>query len=133
MLEIWQADEEGRFPHPDDPRHAECDPGFTGFARSATDADGRYRFVTIVPGRVPSADGALQAPHAVVSVFARGLLDRVVTRVYFPVDDAALASDPVLALVALEQRATLVARRGGDGFEFDIHLQGDHETVFFDV
>jgi protocatechuate 3,4-dioxygenase alpha subunit len=66
-------------------------------------------------------------------VFARGLLDRVVTRVYFPVDDAVLASDPVLALVEPEQRATLIARAGGGGFEFDIHLQGDDETAFFDV
>jgi protocatechuate 3,4-dioxygenase, alpha subunit len=133
MVEIWQADPEGRYPHPDDPRNGECEPSFAGFARSGTDADGRYRFVTVIPGRVVAPDGQLQAAHAVVSVFARGLLDRVVTRVYFPVDDDALAADPVLASVEPERRPTLIARKSADGFEFDIRLQGEDETVFFDV
>lgn len=133
MVEIWQADPNGRYPHPDDPRRAECESGFTGFARAGTDADGRYRFVIVIPGSVPAPNGGLHAPHLAMSVFARGLLDRIVTRVYFPGDDAALAADPVLASVDDDRRGTLIAARMGDGFQFDVHLQGDRETVFIDV
>jgi protocatechuate 3,4-dioxygenase alpha subunit len=133
LLEIWQADAEGRYPHPDDPRGDECDPAFTGYARSATDKDGRYRFVTVVPGPVPAPDGGEQAPHLAVSVFARGLLNRLATRIYLPVAGADLSADPVLAGVDEDRRATLIATADGDRFVFDVRLQGDGETVFFDV
>lgn len=135
VIETWQADAGGRFTHPDDPRGA-ADPepaGFRGFGRSQTDDDGRYRIVTVKPGRLPAPNGQLQAPHIDVSVFARGLLDRVVTRIYFP-DDPANAADPVLASVPAERRSTLIARTEAPGvLRFDIVLQGADETVFFDL
>jgi protocatechuate 3,4-dioxygenase, alpha subunit len=130
LVETWQADPDGRFDHPDDPRGARRTPGFRGFARCPTDTQGRYAIRTVRPGRVPGPDGGRQAPHIDVTVLARGLLDRVVTRVYFP-DEAANADDPVLALVDPVRRATLVAKEAADGFVFDIRLQGDDETVFF--
>jgi protocatechuate 3,4-dioxygenase alpha subunit len=135
LIETWQADAAGRFAHPDDPRGTTqpSPEGFRGFGRSATDADGRWSVFTVVPGPLPTPDGATEAPHLDVSVFARGLLDRVVTRIYFP-DEAANGTDPVLSGVDATRRATLVATRGSDdGLCFDIHLQGDDETVFFDV
>lgn len=104
-------------------------PGFRGFARCETGPDGEYGVFTLVP--VTGPDG--QAPHVDVSVFARGLLHRVVTRVYFPEHADAHAADPVLAVVPAERRATLVAARDGSGYRFDVRLQGDGETVFFDV
>lgn len=142
LVETWQADPEGRFNHPDDPRGpaAPVVAGFRAFGRSATDELGNYRIVTLRPGPLPTADGARQAPHIDVSVFARGLLDRVVTRIYLPDNADANAVDPVLASIAEPQRrATLIAVAGPDharapgGFTFDIRLQGEHETVFFDV
>jgi protocatechuate 3,4-dioxygenase alpha subunit len=133
LIEVWQADPAGRYPHPDDPRHAEVEAGFHGFARSGTDGEGRYSFVTVVPGPVPAAGGAQQAPHLAMSVFARGLLDRVITRVYFPVDGVDLATDPVFGAVDADRRETLVARAEPDRYVFDVHLQGEGETVFFDV
>lgn len=125
LVETWQADPEGHFDHPDSV------PGtaFRGFGRCPTDGDGHWEIRTLKPGAV---DG--QAPHVDVSVFARGLLDRVVTRIYFPDEEAANAADPVLATVPAERRATLVAVRTGAGdLRFDISLQGDAETVFFAV
>jgi protocatechuate 3,4-dioxygenase alpha subunit len=109
-------------------------PGIRGFARSATDGEGRYAIVTVKPGPLPGAGGVVHAPHLVVGVFARGLLKRVATRIYFP-DEAALnAADPVLAAVADPAwRATLVAAARPGGYRFDIRLQGEGETVFFDV
>jgi protocatechuate 3,4-dioxygenase alpha subunit len=137
MLELWQADAGGRYPHPDDPRSGECDPGFTGFARAGTDADGRFSFVTVKPGAVPAVAGhGDQAPHLAMSVFARGLLDRVVTRVYFSDDEALLSSDPVLALVDVDRRSSLIAVADVTDpscYRFDVRLQGDGETVFFEV
>jgi protocatechuate 3,4-dioxygenase alpha subunit len=130
LIETWQADPAGRFDHPDDPRGAVATPGFRGFARCPTDAEGRYAIRTVRPGPVPGPDGTLQAPHIDVSVLARGLLDRLVTRIYFP-DQAANADDPVLSLVDPIRRPTLVAKESDDGLVFDITLQGDHETVFF--
>jgi protocatechuate 3,4-dioxygenase alpha subunit len=130
LVETWQADPDGRFDHPDDPRGAQRWPGFRGFARCPTDADGRWAIRTVRPGRVPGPDGVLQAPHIDVTVLARGLLDRLVTRVYFP-DEATNADDPVLSLVDPVRRSTLVAKETDDGYAFDITLQGDHETVFF--
>ncbi|MEV4536121.1 protocatechuate 3,4-dioxygenase subunit alpha [Asanoa sp. NPDC049518] len=130
LIEIWQADPAGRFDHPDDPRGAVATAGFRGFARCPTDTDGRYAIRTVKPGPVPGPDGILQAPHIDVSLLARGLLDRLVTRVYFP-DEAANADDPVLARVDPVRRSTLIAKETDDGYAFDITMQGDHETVFF--
>jgi protocatechuate 3,4-dioxygenase alpha subunit len=129
MIETWQADQDGRFDHPDDPRGASGS-GFEGFGRCATDGEGRYEIVTVKPGAL--GDG--QAPHIDVSVFARGLLDRVVTRIYFPDETAANAADPLLSALPPERAATLVAESAGEGaLRFDIRLQGDGETVFLQV
>lgn len=137
VVETWQADPDGRFDHPDDPRGAARPTvaGFRGFGRSTTDGDGRYEIVTLRPGPLPAPDGGTEAPHLDVSVFARGMLDRVVTRIYFPDEQAANAADPVLSAVDDPgRRGTLIAAAGADGeLLFDIRLQGDHETVFFDV
>lgn len=140
LVETWQADPESRFDHPDDPRGAARPgvAGFRGFGRSATDTTGRYELITLRPGPLPGPDGQTEAPHLDVSVFARGLLDRVVTRIYFPDEVQANAADPVLSAIAdASRRATLVAtadpERPDAAFRFDIRLQGDRETVFFDV
>ena len=136
MLETWQADPDGRFEHPDDPRGGTT-AGFRGFGRCLTDAAGRYSVLTLHPGRLPSAGGGWEAPHLDVSVFARGLLDRLVTRIYFPGEQAANEADPVLRSIADPgRRATLIAAEHPGqpgGFRFDIRLQGERETVFFDV
>jgi protocatechuate 3,4-dioxygenase, alpha subunit len=132
MVETWQADPDGRFDHPDDPRGAARHPGFTGFGRSHTDA-GEYAICTLKPGRVPDGEGGLQAPHVDVSLFARGLLDRVVTRVYFADEAEANAQDVVLRGLTEEQRRTLIATPTDDGYRLDLYLQGDRETVFFAV
>ena len=108
--------------------------GFTGFGRVATAADGSYELWTVTPGPVPGPDGSTQAPHLLVSVFARGLLDRLVTRMYFPEQAAANAADPVFALVTdPDRRATLVAQDDGGALRFDIRLQGERETVFLAI
>ena len=146
LVETWQADPDGRFDHPDDPRGpaAPANPEFRGFGRCPTDDDGQYRIVTLRPGAVPGPDGRPQAPHLDVSVFARGLLDRVVTRIYLADEAAANAADPVLGSIPdPDRRATLIAAADpagpaepvGEGmaFRFDIRLQGSGETVFFDV
>jgi protocatechuate 3,4-dioxygenase, alpha subunit len=138
LVETWQAAPDGSFAHPDDPRGG--DPAFRAFGRCPTGQDGEYLIVTLRPGQVPAAGSpsALQAPHLDVSVFARGLLDRVVTRIYFPDELSANAADPVLAAVGdADRRATLIAAADPAGgqfaFRFDIRLQGAGETVFFDV
>ncbi len=136
LIETWQADPSGRFDHPDDPRdQGDADRrGFRGFARSPADESGRYGLLTLKPGPVPGPGARMQAPHLVMSVFARGLLDRVVTRVYFPDEAAANAVDPILGEAADPRaRATLVATAAEDGYTFDIWLQGEHETVFFGI
>ncbi|HET9893505.1 MAG TPA: protocatechuate 3,4-dioxygenase subunit alpha [Streptosporangiaceae bacterium] len=140
LVETWQADPDGRFDHAGDPRGAAVSrtAGFRGFGRCATDADGRYKIVTVRPGCLPSPDGRTEAPHIDVSVFARGLLDRVVTRIYFADEAEANAADPVLTgIVDPQRRTTLIASPAPDGqsgeFRFDISLQGERETVFFDV
>ncbi len=108
--------------------------GFRGFARyGVEDGDGSYEIVTVKPGRIPGTDGSLQAPHIDVSVFARGMLHRCVTRIYFDDEELANDSDPVLRTVPAQRRSTLIAQRDGDGYRFDIRLQGPGETVFFDV
>ncbi|MHA6796304.1 protocatechuate 3,4-dioxygenase subunit alpha [Pseudonocardia bannensis] len=130
LIETWQADPDGHFDHPEDPRGAAASslPGFRGFGRAATDGEGRWEIRTVKPGALPG-----EAPHIDVSVFARGLLDRVVTRIYFP-DEAANVTDPLLAEVPADRAATLVARPDGPGrLRFDIRLQGDGETVFLAV
>lgn len=135
MLEIWQADAQGRFADPQDKR-ALPNATFKGFGRCGTGAKGEYAFDTIKPGRVPDADGKPQAPHILMAVFARGMLLQNYTRIYFD-DDAANAADSVLALVPADRRGTLIAKRGqgasGVVYRFDIRLQGDNETVFFDI
>jgi protocatechuate 3,4-dioxygenase alpha subunit len=133
LVETWQADPDGRFAHPDDPRGAVERPGFRGFGRCATDADGRFFILTVKPGAVPAPDGRPQAPHLDLSVFARGLNDRLVTRVYFADERRRNASDPVLASLPEPARATLLAEPVDGGYRFDLHLQGEHETAFFDL
>jgi protocatechuate 3,4-dioxygenase, alpha subunit len=135
LIETWQADAAGRFAHPDDPRGAAAaqPSGFRGFGRCPTDDDGVFRILTVKPGALPAPDGGTEAPHVDVSVFARGLLDRLVTRIYFADEEAANEADPVLAALPPDRRGTLVAAVRGGGYTFDIHLQGDRETVFFDV
>jgi protocatechuate 3,4-dioxygenase, alpha subunit len=143
VVETWQADPDGRFDHPDDPRGPVRWKDFRGFGRSATDPDGRYSVLTVKPGPLPASAGGevggdWEAPHLNVSVFCRGMLVRLVTRIYFP-DEEANAADPVLTSIDDPvARATLIA--GNDpadatppGYRFDIHLQGEHETVFFDL
>ncbi len=132
LLETWQADERGRFAHPDDPRDDAAGPGsFPGFGRCATDTDGRFWFRTVKPGALPAPAGGTEAPHIDLTVFARGMLHRVVTRVYFPDETSANEADPVLSAVDSERRSTLIARSEGSGLRFDVRLQGHDETVFF--
>jgi protocatechuate 3,4-dioxygenase, alpha subunit len=150
VIEIWQADAQGRYAHPEfleelgsiqenDPRgkeHAQMQgggqAGFRGFGRVPTQPDGSFRFKTIKPGRVSAPDGTLQAPHIAVSVFTRGLLRRLVTRIYFP-DEPSNAEDFALKLVEAGRRHTLIAKKLRDGrLEWNVVLQGADETVFFD-
>jgi protocatechuate 3,4-dioxygenase alpha subunit len=137
LVEIWQANAAGRYAHPEDRQAKPLDPHFRGFGRCATDKDGRYRFLTVRPGPVPGRGNTLQAPHISVAVFARGLLKQATTRLYFP-GEALNNADPVLALVDDARRATLIASDAGEEsgarlYRLDIVLQGDGETVFFDV
>jgi protocatechuate 3,4-dioxygenase alpha subunit len=132
MVETWQADPDGGFASPEDPRGQATYPGFRGYARASTTTGG-YEVFTLKPGRVPDGEGGLQAPHIDVSVFARGILDRVVTRIYFADEEQANAEDVVLRGLTGEQRATLVAQPSADGYTFDVHLQGERETTFFAV
>jgi protocatechuate 3,4-dioxygenase, alpha subunit len=132
LLEIWQANANGRYDHPDDDQELPLDPSFSGYGRAPTDADGHFVIETIMPGRVPGPDDTLQAPHLLVGILARGILTRLVTRIYFE-DEPSTATDPILQLVPDARRATLIARREGQRYRFDIRLQGEGETVFFDV
>lgn len=136
MVEIWQANAHGRYRHAADRRQAPLDPSFIGFGRAGTDDGGRYWFETVKPGVVPFGDTADQAPHINVAVFARGLLDHLFTRLYFA-DEGANRSDPVLRRVPEGRRSTLIAQRtavdGKPAYRFDIILQGEGETVFFDI
>jgi protocatechuate 3,4-dioxygenase, alpha subunit len=129
IVEVWQADADGRFDHPDDPRGA-VSSVCRGYGRCPTDAAGSYWFRTVRPGPLPAGDGLTQAPHLDISVFARGLLDRVVTRAYFP-GEPLNATDPVLRSLPEDLRGLLVAVPDGDGLRFDIRLQGAGETPFF--
>lgn len=127
LLEIWQADETGRIV---------SEPGsllrdgytFTGWGRAATDRAGHYSFTTVEPG----ASKRGSAPFIAMTVFARGLLDRLCTRVYPPAEEDTLLADPLLASLPADRRDTLLARRDADGLVFDVELQGARETVFLD-
>lgn len=134
MIEIWQANEAGRYRHPADERdELPLEDEFLGFGRSGTEDGGGFEFMTIKPGRVPWPGGGDQAPHVLVGIFARGLLKRVVTRIYFPDEVEANAADPVLAALDEAARATLVATPENGGLRFDIRLQGPRQTTFFAV
>lgn len=129
LIETWQADPDGRFPNQDNGENA-----FGGFGRCLTNPQGAWEIVTLKPGTLPAACGGTEAPHLDVSVFARGLLHRLVTRIYFADEAAANTADPVLcALPDDADRASLVAHAVDGGYRIDIHLQGPHETVFFAV
>jgi protocatechuate 3,4-dioxygenase alpha subunit len=134
LIEIWQANAHGKYAHPDDTQDKPLEKGFKGFGRVPTDDDGRFRFTTIKPGRVPAPGGGLQAPHLNVTIFMRGILKHLITRIYFA-GDPANAEDPVLQSVPSGRRATLTATpvAGRPGMlEWNVKLQGDGETVFFD-
>ncbi len=134
MVEIWQANRAGRYNHPaDDREDLPLDENFSGFGRSKAVDGGRFSFTTVKPGPVPGPNGRMQAPHTMVSVFARGLLKRVVTRIYFPDEGEANAADPVLSSIEdPEPRETLIAHDEGGCLRFDIHLQGENQTAFFE-
>jgi protocatechuate 3,4-dioxygenase alpha subunit len=134
LVEIWQANSHGRYAHPDDMRDLPLEAAWKGFGRVPTDEDGRFRFTTIKPGRVPAPGGGLQAPHINVTIFMRGLLKHLTTRIYFD-GDPANAEDAVLQGVPAARRGTLLAR-AADGnahaLQWDVRLQGEGETVFFE-
>jgi protocatechuate 3,4-dioxygenase, alpha subunit len=139
VLEIWQADSEGRYPSEFSPQNS-TSARFLGFGRIETDDDGEFKFTTIKPGRVLAPEGSLQAPHIVVTLFSRGLLKPLRTRLYFP-DEPGNVDDAVLRQVPPERRSTLMAtrasKRGAQNapenlFDWNIVMQGDGETVFFD-
>jgi protocatechuate 3,4-dioxygenase, alpha subunit len=134
LIETWQADPDGRFRDLHGYGEQSQLEGFRGFARcGAEDGDGSFELVTVKPGRVRTWDGALQAPHIDVSVFARGMLHRCVTRIYFGDEQLANETDRLLCSVPADRRQTLIAKPDGDGYRFDIRLQGPGETVFFDI
>jgi protocatechuate 3,4-dioxygenase alpha subunit len=137
ILELWQPDASGIFRHPLDPRHADADPGFYGFGRAATDAQGFYRFRTIIPGPSQEPDGTIRCPHANLTILAIGLVRRMVTTIFFS-DSPAAVNDPVLNCVPEAARHRLFARKddtlaadGLFGYRFDVILRGGEETPFF--
>jgi protocatechuate 3,4-dioxygenase, alpha subunit len=127
LVEIWQPDASGRY-------HPASSDGFSSFGRCGTDAEGSFEFVTVKPGVIPANGGPSQAPHIDVLVFSRGLLKQLVTRIYFP-DEDANATDPLLSSIEdPSEKATLVAIREGEAvFRFDVHMQGEDQTVFLAV
>jgi protocatechuate 3,4-dioxygenase, alpha subunit len=133
LLEIWQANSHGKYTHPEDNQNKPLDDGFQGYGRIGVDENGGFLFTTVKPGPVPGPDGKMQASHIAVSVFARGLLLRLVTRIYFP-EEAANSDDYVLNLVEPGRRGTLIARKTAvqGALEWNVILQGADETVFFD-
>jgi protocatechuate 3,4-dioxygenase alpha subunit len=118
-IEIWQSS-------------PPADEHFTGFGRAATDAQGRFRFKTLMPGPVPGPGNSQQAPHLALTVLARGLLIHLTSRVYFD-GQPENENDPILELVPPERRGTLIATKTGDEWTLDLHLQGEKETVFFEI
>jgi len=132
ILEVWQADSEGRYSHSKFSDRTVGQDGFCGFGRIPTDADGHFRFITVKPGPVPGPGMTMQAPHIVVLIFMRGLLKHLMSRIYFPAEGAN-EEDPILALVPKERRSTLIARVASTSeLRWDVRLQGEGETVFFD-
>lgn len=134
MLEIWQADSEGLFNSPSETR-GKADPNFTGWGRQPVDMEtAEFCFETVKPGAVPFPDGRSQAPHINFWIVARGINIGLNTRMYFPEEEEANAADPVLGRIEHRMRVpTLIAKQSGDTYTFDIHIQGDNETVFFDI
>lgn len=139
MIETWQADAAGRFDHPDDPRGpaSSTPPGFRGFGRAVADASGTAAVRTVKPGPLPAENGRIEAPHIDLAIFGRGMLDRLVTRVYFPDEPSANAADPVLGALTAERRGKLIARHTAAGYHLDVVIQdsdpdGD-ETPFFEL
>lgn len=135
IVEIWQANAHGKYNHPEDTQDKPLEHGFNGYGRVPTNAEGLFRFTTIKPGPVPGPNGKEQAPHLVISVFMRGVLLRLVTRMYFP-DDARNSDDPILNLVETARRATLIAKKTASrpgALEWNVILQGPEETVFFEL
>ena len=136
LIEIWQANAQGRYNHAADQGAAQLDSSFLGFGRSGTAEDGSYWFETVKPGLVPFDGERMQAPHICATVFSRGLLNHLVTRLYFE-DEPGNALDPVLQCVPNDRRATLLARREASDtvvvYRFDIVLQGADETAFFNL
>ncbi len=134
MIEIWQADADGLYNSPSEPR-GRADPNFTGWGRQPSDMEtGVFTFETIKPGRVPMPDGRLQAPHISLWIVARGINLGLQTRMYFGDEQQANAQDPILTRLEHHNRVpTLIAPRNGNTYTFDIHLQGENETVFFDI
>jgi len=132
LFEIWQADGQGRFAHPRDPRRTNT--SFKGFGRVESNMDGSFTFDTVKPGRVPGPNGTTQAPHVVVAIHMRGVLSHLFTRIYFS-DEASNAEDPILQLVPADRRDTLIAKRDASGavYRIEFRIQGDRETVFFDL
>ena len=131
-VEIWQANSDGKYASPEDGQDKTLEKAFRGYGRSLTDEAGAFRFRTVKPGPVPGPDGKPQAPHISVTIFMRGLLKQLQTRIYFP-EDPANGADPVLNLVPAERRQTLIGKKRGDGMlEWNVVLQGRDETVFFD-
>lgn len=134
LIEIWQANSHGKYAHPEDRQDKTVEPRFRGFGRIHTDGEGIFQFSTIKPGRVPGPGDVPQAPHIVVSVFARGLMKRLVTRIYFP-DEPANAEDFLLKRVDPARWETLIAKKSEaqqGALEWNVVLQGPGETVFFD-
>lgn len=133
VLEIWQADAQGKYAHPEHGQKAIAANAFRGFGRVLTDGGGAFRFTTIKPGPVTGPDGKKQAPHLVVTVFMRGMLRHVITRMYFP-DEPLNGTDPVLQRVPVDRRGTLIATAGSEKstLEWNVVSQGPTETVFFD-
>ncbi len=135
LVEIWQADAAGLYNSPSEPR-GQADPDFTGWGRRACDGDsGEFAFQTVKPGRVPFKDGRLMAPHITFWIVARGINLGLHTRMYFPEEEQANAEDPLLLRLEHRDRAkTMIAQaEGNGGYRFDIHLQGERETVFLDI
>jgi protocatechuate 3,4-dioxygenase alpha subunit len=132
LFEIWQADGQGRYAHPRDPRRPNS--SFKGFGRIESDLKGNFAFDTVKPGRVPGPNGVMQAPHLLVAIHMRGILQHLFTRIYFS-DEAANAEDPILKLVPANRRETLIAKRDPAKplYRMEFHIQSDKETVFFDI
>jgi protocatechuate 3,4-dioxygenase, alpha subunit len=135
LIEIWQANSHGRYNHPEDEQDKPLDEQFGGFGRAPTDEQGMFRFYTIKPGAVPGLHNEMQAPHINICILARGVLKRIATRLYFADEAEMNRVDPVLNLVPEERRATLIAQRdpARPAYRLDICLQGENETVFFDI